>query len=93
MGPDGKELPSDQQPLHRIITTLSDIAPTWLLFDADWMHTLQSEPYILRLQKIVSVGRLKWIEGSKHTGKDNAAWHLFYKSPKLPAHFHGRTSR
>ena len=49
--------------LHDLIEHLSDQAPTWLLFDADWVHTRQSVPYLNRLRRIVSVGRLKWIEG------------------------------
>ena len=63
--------------LHPLITHLSDIAPTWLLFDADWAHTKQAAPFANRCRKIVSVGRVKWIPDSKHTGKDNCAWYLF----------------
>jgi hypothetical protein len=63
--------------LHPLILHLSNQHPTWLLFDADWVHTRQAAPYLWRLQKIVSVGRVKWIPGSKFTGKDNCAWHLF----------------
>jgi hypothetical protein len=63
--------------LHPIIVNLSNQAPAWLLIDADWAHTKQSIPYLPRLRTIASVGRLKWIPGSPHTGKDNVAWHLF----------------
>lgn len=49
----------------------------WLLFDADWMHTKQSAPYMKYCEKIVSVGRVKWIEGTANTGKDNCAWYKF----------------
>lgn len=63
--------------LHPLILHLSDQAPTWLLFDADWAHTKQARPFMPRCRKIVSVGRLKWIPDSKHQGKDNAAWYLF----------------
>ena len=63
--------------LHHIIMNLSDQRPTWLLFDADWCHTLQAIPYMSRCVKVVSIGRLKWIEGSPHDGKDNCAWYLF----------------
>lgn len=63
--------------LHPMIARFSWIAPTWLLFDADWAHTQQAQPYLKYCQKIVSVGRVQWIEGSKNTGKDNAAWYLF----------------
>lgn len=73
----GKLLPTDQQLLHRIIDNCSSQAPTWLLFDADWMHTVQSEEYMKYCHKIVSVGRLKWFPNTKTVGKDNCAWYLF----------------
>lgn len=63
--------------LHPMIVHFSDMRPTWLLFDADWIHTKQSAPYLPRLRKIVSVGRVKWIPDSPHTGKDNVIWALF----------------
>lgn len=78
--------------LHAIIVNLSDKAPTWLLLDADWMHTRQAVPYLPRLRKIVSVGRVKWIPGSPHTGKDNCAWHLFDTPNVTPATFFGRAA-
>ena len=65
--------------LHPIIENLSNQYPTWLLFDADWLHTKQSIPYLPRLRKIVSVGRVKWFPDSPHTGKDNCCWYLFDK--------------
>ena len=64
--------------LHPLILHLCEIAPTWLLFDADWMHTRQATKYLPYCKKIVSVGRVKWMgPDSPHTGKDNAAWYLF----------------
>jgi hypothetical protein len=84
--------PWDRKLLHPMIENLSDQAPTWLLFDADWLHTKQSIPFLPRLRKVVSIGRLKWIPDSKMTGKDNCAWYLFEKpsSEHLPI-FYGRT--
>ena len=72
--------PWDRKLLHPIIEHLSDLSPTWLLFDADWIHTKQSKPYQQRLKQIVSVGRVKWIPDSKMTGKDNCCWYLFDKN-------------
>jgi len=76
--------------LHQIIVHLSDQLPTWLLFDADWMHTRQSAPFMDRCRKIVSVGRVKWIPDSKMTGKDNCAWYLFDKPSDAQTVFIGR---
>jgi len=63
--------------LHPIIDNLRLQAPTWLLFDADWMHTKQSSPYMKYCKTIISVGRLIWIPNTTMTGKDNCAWYLF----------------
>ena len=66
--------------------------PTWLLFDADWMHTKQSASFMHRLHKIVSIGRVKWIENSKSTGKDNCCWYLFDAKYDGETKFYGRGS-
>jgi hypothetical protein len=81
--------PWDRKILHPMIERFSDLRPTWLLFDADWMHTKQSIPFLPRLRKIVSIGRVKWFDDQ--TGKDNAAWYLFDKpDSSLNTKFYGR---
>ena len=66
--------------LHPLIENLSDQAPTWLLMSADWLFNQTSGPLVAkRLRRVVAIGRVKWIEGSPHVGKDNCAWMLFYK--------------
>lgn len=70
--------PWTREILHPMIMHFQRIAPTWLLFDADWVHTRQAVPFIDQCSHIVSVGRVKWIADSKHTGKDNCAWHRFH---------------
>lgn len=60
--------------LHRMI----DLFPqSWLLFDADWMHTKQAAPYLPRCREIISVGRVRWIADSAMDGKDNCCWYRF----------------
>ena len=85
--------PWDRKILHPMIEHFSAMRPTWLLFDADWMHTKQSAPFMPYLRKVVSVGRVKWIPDSKMAGKDNCAWHLFDQTGVFdgPTIFHGRT--
>ena len=70
--------------LHAIIDNLSGQKPTWLLFDADWMHTKQAIPYLKYCVKIVSIGRVSWM-GNGVSGMDNCCWYLFDKS------FNGQT--
>ena len=65
--------------LHPMIEYFMSLKPTWLLFDADWMHTKQASELITYCRLIVSVGRVKWIPDSKHVGKDNVCWYLFTK--------------
>ena len=84
--------PWDRKILHPMIEKFSGMAPTWLLFDSDWMHTKQSTQYLPRLKRIVSIGRVKWIEGSNSVGKDNCCWYLFDSTPYVePPLFCGRT--
>jgi len=54
--------------LHRIIDHFRVQVPTWLLFDADWMHTKQAREYLKYCPLIVSVGRIKWFPDSDSTG-------------------------
>ena len=84
--------PWNRKILHPMIDHFSDQRPTWLLFDSDWMHTKQSIPYLKMLKKVVSIGRVKWIEGSTSVGKDNCCWYLFENTFKFDTiEFWGRT--
>lgn len=83
--------PWTREVMHPLIRHLCLQRPGWFLFDADWVHTVQSTTLLPYLRKIVSVGRVTWIEGTRMTGKDNAAWHLFdgTRTPSF-VEFHGR---
>lgn len=63
--------------MHPLIFHLTKLAPSWFLFDADWMHTAQAAEMLDRCSMIVSAGRVKWIAKSKGVGYDNCAWYLF----------------
>lgn len=90
--------PWDRVLLHQLILHLSSLAPTWLLFDADWMHltgrtkpTRQWRECYARLRKVVSVGRVKWVfEGSKTAGFDNAAFYYFDPAGHGPPRLYGQ---
>lgn len=69
--------PWERKALHQMINVFAQHAPTWLLFDSDWMHNVQAIPFKPLCKKIVSIGRVKWIEGSEVSGMDNACWYLF----------------
>jgi hypothetical protein len=76
--------------MHRLIVHFQRIAPTWLLIDYDWSVTKQAAPFMATCSDIVAIGRVKWIEGSKHTGKDNHAWYRFDARHMSGPVFHGR---
>jgi hypothetical protein len=80
--------PWDRTILHPMIQFFALKQTTWLLFDADWMHTKQSREFMPLCNKVVSVGRIKWF--GNMTGKDNCAWYQF--CPNFgPTEFIGRT--
>lgn len=70
--------PWTRQILHPMIERFMSIAPTWLLFDADWAFTRQAAAYLDHCSTIVPVGRLIWIDDTSDTGKDNCAWYRFH---------------
>jgi hypothetical protein len=76
--------------LHAMIMRFQRLKPTWLLFDSDWANNRHAAPYLETCSDIVAVGRLKWIEGSLHSGKDNTSWYRFWHAHRGPTVFHGR---
>jgi hypothetical protein len=69
--------PWDREILHAMITHFRKQNSAWLLLDADWCYTKQSSEYMKYCSMIVSIGRVKWVEGSAGVGKDNCAWYRF----------------
>ena len=63
--------------LHPILESLPKINPTWILLDADWKETKQAKKYLPICRAYIPIGRVKWLEGSANTGKDNCGWYLF----------------
>ncbi len=74
--------PWTRELLHAIIRNLAPQAVTWLLFDADWLFTQQSAPLLQHLHLVVPVGRLRWVEGTRHDAQDSVAWYRF--GPNAP---------
>ena len=85
--------PWNRKILHPLIEIFARQKPTWLLFDADWVHTKQSISFLPMLKQIISIGRIKWIPGSKSTGKDNCCWYLFMNEESLNIDFYGRRKK
>lgn len=84
--------PWTREILHPMILHFQRQAPTFLLFDADWAHNKHAEPYLDQCSHIIAVGRLKWIEGSPHAGKDNVCWYRFHAQHEGGPRFYGRSA-
>jgi hypothetical protein len=86
--------PWTREILHEIIMRCVDAGiDSWLLFDADWMHTQQATPYMKFCKKIVSVGRVRWIPDSKMDGKDNCCWYNFLPFEVSSTTFYARKDK
>lgn len=72
--------PWEREVLHAMIECFRVQAPTWLLFDADWLFTKQAKPYKEFCKMVVPVGRLSWLENGT-SGMDNCCWYFFDKEP------------
>lgn len=77
-------------PTVGLIDHLMRLRPTWMLLSADFCHNAYAVPLLAHCTDIVSVGRVKWIEGSKHSGLDNASWYRFWIEGSGPPRFHNR---
>ena len=83
--------PPYKKPLmHELIRHLMGGGPTWLLLELDWAANEHAAPLLPHCSDIVAIGRVKWIEGSKHTGKDNHAWYRFDAGHKGVTALHRR---
>ena len=79
--------------LHPLIDHFLELAAeSWLLFDADWLHTQYAPRYRHHISDIVSVGKVKWFAGTRDRGFDCCAWYRFAKDSARDgvARFHYR---
>lgn len=63
--------------LNTIIESLSSLLPTWLLMNGSFVFNKKSAPYMRMCTDVVPIGRVRWIEGSAHSGKEDCAWYRF----------------
>lgn len=82
--------PWTREILHPLIRHFQALKPTWLLFDSDWAYNRHAAPYLTLCSDIVAVGRLRWIEGTTMSGKDNCSWYRFDIWHVGGTRFHGR---
>ena len=78
--------------MHALIQHFARILPTWLLIESDWAYTKQAGPFMPCCSDIVAVGRLRWIEGTTMSGKQNFSWYRFDARHLAGPIFHPRGS-
>lgn len=76
--------------LEPMVRRFASIAPTWLLLEADFKHKVEAAPLIPMCSDIVSVGRIKWFQDTKHQSKSNYAWYRFHSQHSRGPIFHPR---
>jgi len=70
--------PYTRELMRKLIEHFLRTAPmTWLLLPADWMHNRHAGPFLPSCTDVVSVGRVRWIEGTKMSSMENFAWYRF----------------
>ncbi|MRX32833.1 hypothetical protein [Aminobacter sp. MDW-2] len=70
--------PWERAILHPLIERCMQFAPTWLLFDTDWAFSQAATPLMPHCSHIVTVGRLRWVPGTRHGAMDYCAWYRFH---------------
>ena len=84
--------PYERKTMHALIGHFARILPTWLLLETDWASTKQAAPFMPSCSDMVSVGRLRWIEGTTMSGKQNFAWYRFDARHSAGPIFHAHGS-
>lgn len=79
------------EPTLSIAKHLASLAPTWLLLSADFAHNRYFAELAPICVKIVSVGRVSWMQNGT-AGKDNCAWYLFDAKHIGQTRFFGRAA-
>lgn len=85
--------PFDWATLKPLMDKFISLKPTILLLPADFLHNIRFAPYLDVCERVISIGRVKWIEDSKATGVENYAWYFFDKDKDVDnaTQFYGRT--
>ena len=70
--------------LNAVIDHVSPQCELWLLAPASWLFTHHYRRHGGLLHFVLPIGRLRWIEGTKHDHKEDCAWYRF--GPGAPTH-------
>lgn len=70
----------------------ASLAPSWLIYSADFMHNVYFQQIRHLCRKIVTVGRVSWMSNGQG-GFENAAWYLFDEAPKRGIQFYPKGAK
>jgi hypothetical protein len=76
--------------LHQLISHFVSIAPAWLLLPMDFASNKRDAPFLAACTDIVPIGRVKWIEGTKHSSNENFGWFHFQRGHRDGPRIHPR---
>lgn len=63
--------------LCEMIRRFSAILPTWLLLPAGFKYNDYAEEFMPYCEKVIGIGRLKWVKGTKDKSIKDFDWYLF----------------
>lgn len=74
--------PFDWPVLSVLLANWADqVAFSWVLLEAAFMHTRRAGPLMQRTRKIVSIGRLKWAADTEHSSTKDYCWYQIGGTP------------
>lgn len=60
-----------------MIRRFSATLPTWLLLPSGFKYNDYAAEFMPYCEKVVAIGRLKWVEGTEHKSSKDFDWYLF----------------
>jgi hypothetical protein len=77
--------PHSRTLMHELLLCFVAInLPVWLLVDLDWVSNLAAAPYLSKCSDVIPIGRVKWVPGTEHSGKENYGWLRFHATHDGP---------
>ncbi|KAF0182712.1 MAG: methyltransferase [Hyphomonadaceae bacterium] len=66
--------PYSESAMLRLLDCLPNFKPSWFLLQAGFVHNKYFAPLKPFLKSVASVGRIKWVEGSRHKSTKDYVW-------------------
>jgi hypothetical protein len=76
--------------LHQLLPHFLKIAPTWLLLEMGFATNERDALFLAACTDVIPIGRVRWIEGSKHMSMENFGWFHFQQDHRTGPRLHLR---